>query len=69
MSGLLQPLGVATLLRVEFPHDYHSQPTCLETHQTEGIDTLQVTFRQRNKKKGATAAGNVYHLLFCCFTL
>jgi hypothetical protein len=69
MSGLPQALSVATLLRTKFPHDYQSQPTCLETYQTEGIDTLEVTFRQTNKKKRATTAGNVYHLLFRCFTL
>jgi hypothetical protein len=69
MSGLPQALSAAALLRAKFPHDYHSQPTCLETDQTERIDTLQVAFRQTNKKKKNYTAGNVYHLLFRCFTL
>jgi len=51
MSGLPQALSVATFLRTKFPHDYHSQPTCLETHQTEGIDTLEVTFRQTKRNE------------------
>jgi len=67
MSGLPQPLGVATLLRVKFPHVYHSQPTCLETHQTEGIDTLEVTFRQTNKNKKSYNRGKCLSFVVSLF--